>query len=86
MNYKYTTGNKKEDMGLEAFDLIQATYTFLHNNFTEKEIEVLNLKHMKKLEDRQKTEELKMPVYKVAPIKTTSQKEYLILSNHLLLS
>jgi hypothetical protein len=61
VNYKYSGSytderiNKiKQNMGLKAFVLIQATYTFLHNNFTEKEIDELNLKHLKKLEDRQK--------------------------------
>jgi NTP pyrophosphatase (non-canonical NTP hydrolase) len=44
--------NNKEHLAEEAIDLMQATYTFLINNFTKEEVENAIHRHLQKMIDR----------------------------------
>lgn len=55
MKYKYDeVRENKNDMAGELFDVMQACYTLLRNNFSEFDLQDLNHKHLAKLIERDK--------------------------------
>lgn len=55
INCKYNPSKEnKEHLAEEAIDLIQATYTFLRNNYSKEELENAIHKHIQKMIDRDK--------------------------------